>query len=100
LRGFVVHCFCLNQVWEGNAKWLRNKGSKSFLIVGHCGEHGMLAYNLVPGEKRAKAVKRYLEDFGILASRLLTTSFGKEKPFCKDHNEGYWSKNRRAHFAI
>jgi peptidoglycan-associated lipoprotein len=70
------------------------------LIEGHCDERGTLAYNLVLGEKRAKATKRYLEDLGIPASRLITTSYGKEKPFCKDHNEGCWSKNRRAHFVV
>lgn len=85
---------------EGDARWLRNEQRKALLIEGHCDERGTLAYNLVLGEKRAKAAKRYLEDLGIPASRLLTTSYGKEKPFCKDHNEGCWSKNRRAHFVV
>ncbi len=79
---------------------MRNEGIKSFLIVGYCGECEKLAYYLVLGEKRAKAVKRYLKDLSIPASRLLTTSFGKKKPFSKDHNKGNWSKNRRAHFVI
>lgn len=87
-------------VLEGDAHWLRNEQGKSLLIEGHCDERGTLAYNLVLGEKRAKSAKRYLEDLGIPASRLLTTSYGKEKPFCKDHNEGCWSKNRRAHFVV
>ena len=87
-------------VLEGDARWLRNEQVKSLLIEGHCDERGTLAYNLVLGENRAKATKRYLEDLGIPASRLLTTSYGKEKPFCKDHNEGCWSQNRRAHFVI
>ena len=84
---------------EGDARWLRNKQGQSLLIEGHCDERGTQAYNLVLGEKRAKSAKRYLEDLGIPASQLLTTSYGKEKPFCKDHNEGCWSKNRRAHFV-
>lgn len=85
-------------VLEGDAGWLRNEQGKSLLIEGHCDERGTLSYNLVLGENRAKAAKRYLEDLGIPASRLMTTSYGKEKPFCKDHNESCWSKNRRAHF--
>lgn len=84
---------------EGDARWLRNKQGQSLLIEGHCDERGTQAYNLVLGEKRAKSAKRYLEDLGIPASRLLTTSYGKEKPFCKDRNEGCWSQNRRAHFV-
>jgi peptidoglycan-associated lipoprotein len=87
-------------VLEGDARWIRNEQGKSLLIEGHCDERGTLAYNLVLGEKRAKVTKRYLEDLGIPASRLITTSYGKEKPFCKDHNEGCWSKNRRAHFVV
>ena len=86
-------------VLEGDARWLRTEQGKTLLIEGHCDERGTLAYNLVLGENRAKAAKRYLEDLGIPASRLMTTSYGKEKPFCKDHNEGCWSKNRRAHFV-
>ena len=84
---------------EGDARWLRNKQGQSLLIEGHCDERGTQAYNLVLSEKRAKSAKRYLEDLGIPAFRLLTTSYGKEKPFCKDHNEGCWSQNRRAHFV-
>ncbi len=55
---------------EGDARWLRNEQGKSLLIEGHCDERGTLAYNLVLGENRAKAAKRYLEDLGIPASRL------------------------------
>lgn len=87
-------------VLEGNAKWLRNEAGKSFVIEGHCDERGTLAYNLVLGEKRAKSAKRYLEDLGIPGSRIHTTSYGEVRPFCKEHNEGCWSKNRRAHFVV
>lgn len=87
-------------VLEGDARWLRDEQGKSLLVEGYCDERGTQAYNLILGENRAKASKRYLEDLGIPASRLLTTSYGKEKPFCKDHNEGCWSKNRRAHFVV
>jgi peptidoglycan-associated lipoprotein len=87
-------------VLEGDARWLRNEQGKSLLIEGHCDERGTLAYNLVLGEKRAKSAKRYLEDLGISGSRIQTTSYGEVRPFCKDHNEGCWSKNQRAHFVI
>lgn len=87
-------------VLEGNARWLRVESGKAFLIEGHCDERGTLAYNLVLGEKRAKSAKRYLEDLGIPGSRIQTTSYGEVKPFCKDHNEGCWQKNRRAHFVV
>jgi peptidoglycan-associated lipoprotein len=87
-------------VLDGNAKWLRGEPGKSVLIEGHCDERGTLAYNLVLGEKRARATKRYLEDLGIPVSRMQTTSYGEVRPFCKDHNEGCWQQNRRAHFVL
>ena len=87
-------------VLESDARWLRNEQGKSLLIEGHCDERGTLAYNLVLGEKRAKSAKRYLEDLGIPGSRIRTTSYGEVRPFCKDHNEDCWSKNRRAHFVV
>ena len=45
-------------VLDANAGWLRANGSKTVLIEGHCDERGTLAYNLVLGEKRARAVKK------------------------------------------
>lgn len=87
-------------VLEGDARWLRNQAGKTLLIEGHCDERGTLAYNLVLGEKRAKSAKRYLEDLGIPATRIHTTTYGEVRPFCKEHNEGCWQKNRRDHFVV
>jgi len=87
-------------VLDTNARWLRGESGKSLLIEGHCDERGTLAYNLVLGEKRAKAAKRYLEDLGIPASRMKTTSYGEVRPVCKEQHEGCYSKNRRAHFVV
>ena len=86
-------------VLEGNARWLRIEAGKSLVIEGHCDERGTLAYNLVLGEKRAKSAKRYLEELGVSASHIQTTSYGEVKPFCKEHNEKCWQQNRRAHFV-
>ena len=43
---------------DANAGWLRASGSKTVLIEGHCDERGTMAYNLVLGEKRARAAKQ------------------------------------------
>jgi len=85
---------------ERNGQWMQNESGKSVLIEGHCDERGTLAYNLVLGEKRAKSAKRYLENLGIPTSRLQTTSYGEVKPACREHNEGCWKYNRRAHFTV
>ena len=85
---------------DANAGWIRANGGKTVLIEGHCDERGTVAYNLVLGEKRARAVKKYLQDVGAQASQLQITSYGETKPFCKQQNEDCYQQNRRAHFAI
>jgi peptidoglycan-associated lipoprotein len=84
---------------DANAGWLRASGSKTVLIEGHCDERGTVAYNLVLGEKRARAAKQYLQDLGVPATQLQTTSYGETRPFCKQQNEDCYQQNRRAHFV-
>ncbi len=86
-------------VLDANSGWLRANRSKIVLIEGHCDERGTLAYNLVLGEKRAQAAKKYLVEMGVPASQLLTTTYGETRPFCKQRNEDCYQHNRRAHFV-
>jgi peptidoglycan-associated lipoprotein len=86
-------------VLDANVEWLRANGSKTVLIEGHCDERGTLAYNLVLGEKRARAAKKYLQDLGAQAAQLQITSYGEARPFCKQQNEDCYQQNRRAHFV-
>jgi peptidoglycan-associated lipoprotein len=86
-------------VLDANASWFRANGSMTVLIEGHCDERGTVAYNLVLGEKRARAAKKYLQDLGVQASQLQTTSYGETRPFCKQQNEDCYQQNRRAHFV-
>ncbi|HSF65889.1 MAG TPA: OmpA family protein [Nitrospiraceae bacterium] len=87
-------------VLDANAGWFRANAGKSALIEGHCDERGTAAYNLVLGEKRANAVKRYLQDLGVPAAQLQITSYGEARPFCKQQNEDCYQQNRRAHFMV
>lgn len=87
-------------VLGANAALIKSVPDKSVLIEGHCDERGTQAYNLVLGEKRAKAAKRYLEDLGVPASRMTIVSYGEVRPFCHEHEERCWQKNRRAHFVL
>jgi peptidoglycan-associated lipoprotein len=84
---------------DTNAGWLHANGSKTVLIEGHCDERGTVAYNLVLGEKRARAAKQYLQDLGVPTSQLQITSYGETRPFCKQQNEDCYQQNRRAHFV-
>ena len=86
-------------VLDADAGWLRANGSKSVLIEGHCDARGTVAYNLVLGEKRARAAMKYLQDLGVQASQLQITSYGETRPVCKQENEDCYQQNRRAHFV-
>jgi peptidoglycan-associated lipoprotein len=83
-----------------DAEWIKANPGQKVTIEGHCDERGTLAYNLVLGEKRARSVHKYLIELGIDPNRLTVVSYGKERPFCKDREEGCYQKNRRGHIAV
>jgi peptidoglycan-associated lipoprotein len=74
--------------------------NKSIVIEGHCDERGTESYNMVLGERRAKAVKEYLIHLGVPGEKIQVVSYGKERPFCTDQNEQCWQENRRSHFVL
>ncbi|MGQ0810850.1 MAG: OmpA family protein [Nitrospiraceae bacterium] len=85
------------QALSRDADWIRANPNALLKIEGHCDDRGTLAYNLVLGEKRAKAVRNYLVELGVNANRLTVVSYGKERPFCKEPAESCYQQNRRGH---
>lgn len=83
-----------------DAEFLRSYPQVKVSIEGHCDERGSTEYNLGLGQRRAEAAKNYLISLGIPADRMETTSWGKERPFCSQHDESCWQQNRRAHFVL
>ena len=83
-----------------NARQLRNNPEINIRIEGHCDERGTVEYNLALGERRAQAVRNYLVNFGIAASRMTIISYGKERPVDPRHTPQAWAENRRAEFVI
>jgi peptidoglycan-associated lipoprotein len=81
------------------AEYLKANPSIRVTIEGHCDERGSTEYNLGLGDRRSAAVKEYLVSLGVSADRMNTVSFGKEKPFCLEHNDTCWQQNRRGHFV-
>ncbi len=83
-----------------DAEWMKSNPGVAVKVEGHCDERGTSAYNLVLGEKRAKAVRNFLVELGIGANRLSVVSYGKERPFCNDHAEACYQQNRRGHLVV
>jgi peptidoglycan-associated lipoprotein len=83
-----------------DAEFLRSYPQVRVSLEGHCDERGSTEYNLGLGQRRAEAAKNFLISLGISADRMETTSWGKERPFCTEHDEACWQQNRRAHFVL
>ena len=71
----------------------------TIVIEGHCDERGTEEYNLALGDRRARAVKRFLSSLGVPSSKLRVVSKGEAEPIDPRSTEEAWSKNRRAQFV-
>lgn len=78
------------------ARWMMANTNVRASIEGHCDERGTREYNQALGERRANAVRDYLVSQGVPTSRLVVTSWGKERPVATGSNEEAWAQNRRA----
>ncbi|THJ21473.1 MAG: peptidoglycan-associated lipoprotein Pal [Nitrospira sp. CG24E] len=88
------------QALSRDAEWIKSNPNVSLKVEGHCDERGTSAYNLVLGEKRAKAARNYLVELGVGANRLSVVSYGKERPTCSEHAESCYQQNRRGHIVV
>jgi peptidoglycan-associated lipoprotein len=81
-----------------NSDWLRSNPDARVQVEGNADERGTPEYNLALGERRAEAVKSYLTSLGIDRGRLVTISYGEERPANSGHGEDAWALNRRVEF--
>ena len=79
---------------------LRASPQVQIRIAGHADERGSTEYNLALGTSRAAAIRDYLTDSGLPASRFSIVSYGEERPSNRSSSEMAWSQNRRAEFEI
>jgi peptidoglycan-associated lipoprotein len=81
---------------DGQAAWLNRYPDVIVTIEGHTDERGSREYNLALGDRRANAVRNYLIALNVSPERLLTISYGEERPAEPGHDETAWAANRRA----
>lgn len=79
---------------EVNATRLKEEGVGKVVLEGRGDEVGTADYNLVLGERRAREVKRYLQNLGLKPSTMRVVSYGKERPLCFEHTTECWQLNR------
>ncbi len=82
------------------ADFLKSKPEARLAVEGHCDERGTEEYNRSLGERRALSVREMLLNMGIAADRVVTRSFGEDKPSELGHDEAAWGKNRRGEFIL
>ena len=83
------------QALKGVSELMKRNSKITISIEGHADERGTREYNLALGQRRAEAVANYLVANGINGNRLITKSYGEERPLSLGSNDTAWSKNRR-----
>ena len=81
-------------------KSLQENADLRLEIEGHTCNIGTAEYNLALGERRAAAVREYLQGRGIGADRLRTVSYGEERPKHDNAREETRRLNRRAALLV
>jgi peptidoglycan-associated lipoprotein len=82
---------------DKQAQWLNNYSQYGqFTVEGHADERGTREYNIALGARRAQTVRDYLISRGVVANRMHTISYGKERPVALCDDISCWSQNRRA----
>lgn len=83
-----------------DAQWLKDHPGALMKVEGHCDERGTADYNIVLGDKRAKAARSYLVESGVAPKQVTIVSYGKARPFCTDPAESCYQQNRRGHVLL
>ena len=81
----------------GNA--MVSEGNLHVMVIGHTDSDGDDAFNQTLSDKRAKAVKKYLEEkFNISPGRLMTMGKGESDPVADNASAEGKAQNRRVEF--
>ena len=83
------------QALKGVSDLMKRNQKITISIEGHADERGTREYNLALGQRRAESVASYLNASGVSRNRLITKSYGEERPLSLGSNDTAWSKNRR-----
>lgn len=85
---------------EAGQKLEQNPGAV-IEIAGYTDKTGSSTYNLMLGDQRAAAAKRFLtQNFGISLYRMFTVSHGEDKPVAMADEKDANSRNRRVSLTV
>ncbi|MFD1467224.1 OmpA family protein [Hymenobacter caeli] len=69
-------------------------------VEGHCDSRNTDEYNMVLGQNRADAAKKYLVTKGVADTRLTTVSYGERRPAAPNDSPENMQLNRRDEFRV
>ena len=99
LEEYLLQTLGRVEVFVGNntefLNYMSDKPTLGLVIEGHCDQRGTEEYNRALGERRANAIRTYLEKRGVPGNRIKTLSFGEDKPAVQGSGESIWKQNRR-----
>ena len=81
-----------------DAECLRREATSRYTLIGRCDPRGSTEYNLALGERRARVVRQYLMNLGVLPDRVAVSSEGAEGATGSD--EDGWRRDRRVDFRL
>ena len=87
-------------VLDEAVRMLKERGEVSVIVEGHTDSVGSNAYNMKLSKRRADAVKRYLVEHGIAASRITTEGFGERQPVASNATAEGRAQNRRVELNV
>ena len=85
---------------DAYADYLNQMNDTSVKVTGHTDSRGAEAYNQQLSERRANAVKTYLEDKGIAADRINASGAGETQPIASNKTKEGRAENRRVEVEI
>ncbi|MBX3023557.1 OmpA family protein [bacterium] len=87
-------------ILEEAAKTLKEESELTVSVNGYTDSVGTEAYNLRLSERRADAVRAYLEKLGVAGSRLTARGFGKSNPVASNETAEGRAQNRRVELIV
>jgi len=82
------------------ARTLQQYGDVTIYVDGYTDSIGSDAYNQRLSERRANAVKEYLQSHGVAASRMTARGFGKTNPVASNETAEGRAQNRRVELIV
>ncbi len=74
------------------ARCMRERGYAHLHLTGSCDPRGTEEYNLALGDRRARAVRDYLQSLGVEPAKLSVSSTGEE--YARGEDESSWARDR------